>query len=168
MPELQCLAGQHQHVDGGYPHCSGRPWLALPLANAPSRSETSVGSLAWRPQHYRQNFVWRLWEGLQVDASALLVVTPPPVEPGKMGQEHGERLRGRSRGGLVIGIDETSERRRAAKIAAKGIYRCPGELNRCTRRSRWRVGWCEFSTRLLRYRCCRCSTMGRLSRLAAP
>jgi hypothetical protein len=30
------------------------------------------------------------------------------------------------------------------------------------RRSRWRVGRCEFSARLLRYRCCRCSTPGKI------
>ena len=26
---------------------------------------------------------------------------------------------------------------------------CPGDLNPCMRRSRWRVGWWEFSARLL-------------------
>jgi hypothetical protein len=34
--------------------------------------------------------------------------------------------------------------------------------------SRKRVGWCEFSARLLSRVCCRCSTPGRISRLAAP
>jgi Hydantoinase/oxoprolinase N-terminal region len=37
-----------------------------------------------------------------------------------------------------------------------------------TRLSRWRVGWCGFSTRLLRESCWRCSTPGRMSRFAAP
>jgi hypothetical protein len=32
----------------------------------------------------------------------------------------------------------------------KALGVCPADLNRCMRRSRWRVGWCEFSARLFR------------------
>ena len=32
---------------------------------------------------------------------------------------------------------------------------CPGDLNPCIRRSRWRVGWWEFSARCSGYRCWR-------------
>ena len=44
----------------------------------------------------------------------------------------------------------------------------PRRLDRCICRSRRRVGWCETSAQLLRYRLCRCSTPGRIRRLAAP
>jgi hypothetical protein len=39
---------------------------------------------------------------------------------------------------------------RDAPYAERKRWACPGDLNRCMRRSRWRVGWCEFSARLLR------------------
>src|SRR5271165_6888128 len=44
---------------------------------------------------------------------------------------------------------------------------CRGDLKRFMIRSRRRVGWWEFSARLLRPLCCRCSTPGMISRLAA-
>ena len=34
--------------------------------------------------------------------------------------------------------------------AARKRCACPGDLNPCMRRSRWRVGWCEFSARLFK------------------
>src|SRR3954463_7545413 len=45
---------------------------------------------------------------------------------------------------------------------------CRGDLKRFIWRSRRRVGWCEFSARLLRPLCLRCSTPGSRSFLAAP
>ena len=42
------------------------------------------------------------------------------------------------------------------------------DLNRRIARSRCRVGWCEFSARLFSHLCWRCSTLRRVSRIAAP
>src|SRR4051812_11832747 len=42
------------------------------------------------------------------------------------------------------------------------------DLNRCICRSRLRVGRCEFSARLFKYRLVRCRTPGRISRRATP
>ena len=43
---------------------------------------------------------------------------------------------------------------------------CSGDLNRRMARSRCRVGWCEFSARLLSPLCRRCSVLGRTRRRA--
>lgn len=43
-----------------------------------------------------------------------------------------------------------------------------GEVKRFIARSRWRVGWCELSARLLRFFEVRCSTPGMTWRWAAP
>jgi hypothetical protein len=49
--------------------------------------------------------------------------------------------------------------RRGRKCDAMGPYAerkrwaCPGDLNPRMRHACWRVGWCEFSARLFRYRC---------------
>jgi hypothetical protein len=48
---------------------------------------------------------------------------------------------------------------------ARGTSRC---LKSCKCRSRSCMGWCEFSARLLRYRCYQSSTPGNISRLTAP
>src|SRR3954470_20899216 len=45
---------------------------------------------------------------------------------------------------------------------------CRGDVKRFICRSRRRVGWFEFSARLFRPLCWRCSTLGITSRLAAP
>jgi hypothetical protein len=47
-------------------------------------------------------------------------------------------------------------------------WACPGEVNPCIQRSRWRVGRWECSHRLLRERLWRSSPPGRSSRSAAP
>jgi hypothetical protein len=39
-------------------------------------------------------------------------------------------------------------------------WACRTDLNRRIRFSRSRVGWCEFSARLFKYRCCRWATPG--------
>src|SRR6185369_8410602 len=44
--------------------------------------------------------------------------------------------------------------------ADRNCYACRIDLKRFNARSRCRVGWCEFSARLLRYLDCRCSTDG--------
>ena len=51
--------------------------------------------------------------------------------------------------------------------ADKNRWACPGEVNRFMARSRWRVGWCEFSARLFRYFDWRCSTERATLRRAA-
>src|SRR5687767_630647 len=43
---------------------------------------------------------------------------------------------------------------------------CRADLNRRIRFSRSRVGWCEFSARLFKYRCCLWATPGMTMRLA--
>ena len=45
---------------------------------------------------------------------------------------------------------------------------CLVDLKRRIFFSRSRVGWCEFSARLFKLLYCRCSTSGRISRLAVP
>src|SRR5271166_3127261 len=44
--------------------------------------------------------------------------------------------------------------------AERKSWACSDDLNRCICRSRRRVGRCEFSARLFRYRLCRCSMPG--------
>src|SRR5258708_7709706 len=52
--------------------------------------------------------------------------------------------------------------------AERKRWACLVVLNRRIFFSRSRVGWWEFSARLFNPLCCRCSTPGRISRLAAP
>jgi hypothetical protein len=63
------------------------------------------------------------------------------------------------RGWKCPAIGPKAERKRCA---------CLADLNFRIFFSRIRVGWCEFSARLFNPLCCRCSTPGRSSRLAAP
>src|ERR1700730_10583163 len=52
--------------------------------------------------------------------------------------------------------------------AERKRWACLADLNVRVFFSRKRVGWCEFSARLLSRLYCRCSTPGRISHLAAP
>ncbi len=52
--------------------------------------------------------------------------------------------------------------------AERKRWACLVDLKRHIFFSRSRVGWCEFSARLFNPLCCRCSTPGRIARLAAP
>jgi plasmid replication initiation protein len=65
-------------------------------------------------------------------------------------------------------INEWTERAGAHEWAERKSWACPDDLKRCICRSRRRVGRCEFSARLFKYRLCRCSTPGSRWRCATP
>lgn len=49
---------------------------------------------------------------------------------------------------------------------ARNLWAEPTERKPFIARSRWRVGWWEFSARLFRYFDCRCSTVDMVARCA--
>jgi hypothetical protein len=79
--------------------------------------------------------------------------------------------RTRPRGAVLAGGDVVAaEVEEIADLVVGGeeTLRCRADLKRFICRSRRRVGWCEFSARLLRPLCRRCSTPGISSFFAAP
>ncbi len=79
--------------------------------------------------------------------------------------------RARPCGAVLDGGDVVAaEMEEIADLVVAERKRCawPADLKRFIWRSRRRVGWCEFSARLFRPLCRRCSTPGIISFLAAP
>jgi hypothetical protein len=109
-----------RRLDSFAPHCSRRVWchvlvLVAGAILAPGRRTVTAALRAMgldqqpRVERYHRVLNRARWSGLDVSRTLLrlLIVTFVPDGP------------------LVIGIDETIERRRGAKIAAKGIDRDP-------------------------------------------